>query len=84
MTSRHKILIVGVFFLVVVGLVQGDKGKGVTSRADTVREFKQIATEGSTTVAGSKISWKEPLRMSDMRFPSVPLSLSKQKDAYRP
>lgn len=46
-----------------------------------IRDFKQIAMEGSTTVAGSKISWKKPLRMCDMRFPAIPLLLSMQEEA---
>lgn len=31
-----------------------------------IRNLKQIATEGSATVAGSKISRKKAMRMSDM------------------
>ena len=48
-----------------------------------IRDLEQIATEGSTTVVGSKISWKEPLRMSDTRFPVVAISLRTQEEAFR-
>ena len=76
MASRHKILIVVVLFLVVVGLVHGNKGRPGSLQQSGL----QLGTKAHGK-RGPEVKLRGRNHCACLTFPALPLSLSTQEDA---